>query len=63
MENLHLYQPAAPGSIGARHDKIEWLNPNSLYRLSLRIGYPNAFDWEMVRLDGRVNFIASSKGN
>lgn len=23
---------------------IEWLNPNSSYHLSLRIGYPNAFD-------------------
>lgn len=35
--------------------KIESLNPNSLYHLSLRIGYPNAFDREMGRRDGRTD--------
>ncbi len=35
--------------------KVESLNPNSLYHLSLRIGYPNAFDREKGRLDGRTN--------
>lgn len=34
---------------------IESLNPNSLYHLSLRIGYPNAFDREKGRLDGRTD--------
>lgn len=32
---------------------IESLNPNSLYHLSLRVGYPNTFDRERARLDGR----------
>jgi hypothetical protein len=33
--------------------RIESLNPNSRYHLSLRIGYPNEFDRAMARLDGR----------
>lgn len=32
---------------------IEALNPNSAYHLSLRLNYPNAFDLEMARRDGR----------
>jgi len=32
---------------------IECLNPNSLFHLSLRLDYPNAYDWEKARLDGR----------
>lgn len=32
---------------------IESLNPNSAYHLSLRIGYPNAFDRERAKADGR----------
>jgi hypothetical protein len=35
--------------------KIELLNPNSSYHLSLRIGYPNAFDREQARKEGRTN--------
>ena len=35
--------------------KIESLNPNSLYHLSLRINYPNAFDKKMGSLDGRTD--------
>jgi len=34
---------------------IESLNPNSLYHLSLRIGYPNAFDRRMAARDGRTS--------
>lgn len=34
---------------------IELLNPNSAYHLSLRIGYPNAFDRRMARAEGRSN--------
>jgi hypothetical protein len=34
---------------------IELLNPNSLYHLSLRIGYPDAFDREQARQEGRTN--------
>lgn len=34
---------------------IESLNPNSLYHLSLRIGYPNAYDRAQARADGRAN--------
>jgi hypothetical protein len=34
--------------------RIESLNPNSLFHLSLRIGYPNAFDQEQARKDGRT---------
>jgi hypothetical protein len=33
--------------------RIESLNPNSRYHLSLRIGYPNAFDLERAALDAR----------
>jgi murein L,D-transpeptidase YafK len=33
--------------------RIELLNPNSLYHLSLRVSYPNAFDRRMARADGR----------
>ena len=32
---------------------IESLNPNSAYHLSLRVGYPNAFDQERAKEDGR----------
>ncbi len=35
--------------------RIESLNPNSRYHLSLRVNYPNAFDKEMARRDGRTN--------
>jgi len=35
--------------------RIESLNPNSLYHLSLRLNYPNEFDREMAKLDGRGN--------
>ena len=34
---------------------IESLNPNSSYHLSLRIGYPNAFDREQAAREGRTN--------
>lgn len=34
--------------------KIESLNPNSRFHLSLRIGYPNAFDREQARKEGRT---------
>ena len=34
---------------------IEWLNPNSSYHLSMRIGYPNAFDREQAAQEGRTN--------
>jgi len=33
---------------------VESLNPNSLYHLALRVGYPNAFDREKARADGRT---------
>jgi hypothetical protein len=32
---------------------IESLNPNSRFHVSLRVGYPNAFDREMAARDGR----------
>jgi hypothetical protein len=32
---------------------VESLNPNSKFHLALRLGYPNAFDLEQARLDGR----------
>jgi hypothetical protein len=35
--------------------KIESLNPNSLYHLSLRVNYPNDFDRRMARTEGRTN--------
>ena len=34
---------------------VEWLNPNSLYHLSFRIGYPNDFDRENAKLESRTN--------
>lgn len=34
---------------------IESLNPNSRFHLSLRIGYPNAFDRDQAARDGRTN--------
>lgn len=34
--------------------RIESLNPNSLFHLSLRIGYPNDFDREQARKEGRT---------
>lgn len=33
---------------------IESLNPNSRFHLSLRVGYPNAFDRAQARKDGRT---------
>ena len=33
--------------------RIEYLNPNSRYHLSLRIGYPNEFDLRQAALDAR----------
>lgn len=35
--------------------KIESLNPNSLYHLALRVGYPNNWDQEHAHTDGRKN--------
>jgi len=35
--------------------RIESLNPNSRFHLSLRIGYPNAFDLERAALDARTD--------
>ncbi|MCI4667134.1 MAG: L,D-transpeptidase family protein [Bacteroidia bacterium] len=34
--------------------KIEFLNPNSSYHLSMKVSYPNEFDKEMARKDGRT---------
>jgi hypothetical protein len=34
---------------------VEWLNPNSLYHISFRIGYPNEFDREHAKLENRTN--------
>jgi hypothetical protein len=33
--------------------RIESLNPNSRYHLSLRVGYPNAFDLKHAKAEGR----------
>lgn len=33
--------------------KVESLNPNSLYHLSLRLNYPNEYDLEKAKLEGR----------
>jgi murein L,D-transpeptidase YafK len=55
---------AASGDLGPKlHDgddqvpegiyPIESLNPNSAYHLSLRVGYPNDFDREQAKKDGR----------
>jgi len=35
--------------------KVESLNPNSSYHLSLRVNYPNDFDKKMAEKDGRKN--------
>jgi hypothetical protein len=35
--------------------RVESLNPNSLYHLSLRLNYPNEFDRAMVAADGRTD--------
>ncbi|MCB1158855.1 MAG: L,D-transpeptidase family protein, partial [Leptospiraceae bacterium] len=35
--------------------KIDYLNPNSSYHLSMKVSYPNAFDAEKAKLDGREN--------
>ncbi len=35
--------------------KIESLNPNSSYHLALRINYPNQFDRDKAKIDGRKN--------
>ncbi len=35
--------------------RIESLNPNSLYHLSLRVNYPNPFDGKMAEKDGRID--------
>ncbi|MEN6356841.1 MAG: L,D-transpeptidase family protein [Armatimonadota bacterium] len=35
--------------------RIVFLNPNSLYHLSMRLDYPNSFDRKMARVDGRTN--------
>ena len=34
--------------------RIDFLNPNSRYHLSLRVDYPNAFDREKAAADGRT---------
>lgn len=34
---------------------LEYLNPNSSYHLSIKVGYPNAFDREMGKRDGRTS--------
>lgn len=36
------------------HYKIEYLNPNSNYHLSMKIDYPNAFDRDMAKREGRT---------
>lgn len=35
--------------------RIEWLNPNSSYHLSMKVSYPNAFDRQMAARDHRTN--------
>ena len=35
--------------------RIEGLNPNSSYHLSLKLDYPNAFDCERAAADGRAD--------
>jgi murein L,D-transpeptidase YafK len=35
--------------------RAEFLNPNSLFHLSIRLNYPNAFDQAAARADGRTN--------
>jgi murein L,D-transpeptidase YafK len=34
---------------------LTFLNPNSSYHLSIQVGYPNTFDLEVARQDGRTN--------
>jgi hypothetical protein len=34
--------------------RIEWLNPNSSYHVSMKVSYPNAFDRQMAKQDGRT---------
>lgn len=35
--------------------KVESLNPNSMFHLALRLNYPNSFDRQQARSDGRSN--------
>lgn len=35
--------------------RMEYLNPNSRYHLSLKVSYPNAFDLEKAKVDGRAD--------
>ena len=35
--------------------KMEYLNPNSLYHLSIKVSYPNSFDKEKAGKDGRLD--------
>jgi hypothetical protein len=35
--------------------EIEYLNPNSMYHLSLKVSYPNDFDLQKAKSDGRSN--------
>jgi murein L,D-transpeptidase YafK len=35
--------------------RILWLNPYSQYHLSMKVNYPNAFDFEMARSEKRTN--------
>jgi len=35
--------------------RVLWLNPNSSYHLSMKLDYPNAFDRERARRDGRTD--------
>lgn len=35
--------------------EIESLNPNSAFHVALRVGYPNLFDREQAKKDGRTN--------
>ncbi|MCW8945125.1 MAG: L,D-transpeptidase family protein [Sedimenticola sp.] len=35
--------------------RVELLNPNSAYHLSLKIDYPNAYDRQQAEVDGRVD--------
>lgn len=48
--------------------QLEYLNPNSEYHLSLKVGYPNVFDKIMAQKEGRSNlggdiFIHGSNGS
>jgi murein L,D-transpeptidase YafK len=35
--------------------QMEYLNPNSKYHLSIKVSYPNVFDKEKAKLDGRTD--------